>query len=254
MIDLDFQGTVARIVLAAPPANTINPEWCSFFHRAIDEIEQNPGVRVVHIKSSLRLFCAGADLKYVEAGFANGEEGMRRFSDDLRRYQELFLRVENLPCTTLAEIGGAALGGGLELALACDLRAVANEAKVGLPEAGLGLLPAIGGTQRLTTLCGEATAKRLIFLGEVFTGAEAVRLGVAQWAFPASDLPREVAELALRLSRMPGLAARFAKDCIHAARGELADGFDLEISRSRELFQSAETRAMVQEFLNRKNK
>lgn len=254
MIELHVDGAVARIVLAAPPANIINPEWCSFFHRAIDQVEANTEVRVVHIKSSLRLFCAGADLKHVEAGFERGDDGVRRFSDDLHQYQDLFLRVENLRCTTLAEIGGAALGGGLELALACDLRAVANEAKVGLPEVGLGLLPAIGGTQRLTTLCGEATAKRLILLGEVCSGVEAVRLGIAQWAFPASDLPREAAELALRLSRMPGLAARFAKDCIHTARADLAGGFDLEISRSRDLFRSAETKATVRDFLNRKNK
>jgi enoyl-CoA hydratase len=254
MITLQIHGAVAACILDAPPANTINPEWCRAFHGILDQVESNTDIKILHIKSALRLFCAGADLKHVAAGFSRGDTGADEFIADLRSYQQLFFRIENLSCVTLAEIGGAALGGGLELALACDLRVVAREAKIGLPEVGLGLLPAIGGTQRLTAICGEATAKRLIFLGEVFRGEDAVGCGVAQWAFPAADLSDETASLLKRLAEMPSLASRFAKSCIHVARSQSNTGFEAEIQNSRDLFLSAETRMTVDRFLNRKGK
>lgn len=252
MISLQFNETVASCVLDAPPANTISPEWCSHFHAVLDEVESSGDVSVLHIKSALKLFCAGADLKHVAARFSQGEEGLSEFTRDLHSYQKLFLRIEKLKCVTVAEICGAALGGGLELALACDLRAVSHDAKIGLPEVGLGLLPAIGGTQRLSAICGEAAAKRLILTGEVVNGEHAVRLGIAQWGFPAGDIERETAALVQRLARMPKLSSRFAKDCIHAARDPSDAGFDLEVANSQRLFRSDETKSAVAQFLNRK--
>ena len=101
----------------------------------------------------------------------------------------MLAQLEALPMATLAEIGGAAMGGGLELALACDLRVAASEAKLALPETRLGLVPGAGGTQRLTALCGPAVAKRLILGAEVLDGAAAAALGVVHWAVPRAELP-----------------------------------------------------------------
>lgn len=252
MISIQINESIASCVLDAPPANTISPEWCRHFHAVLDDVENNGDVAVLHIKSALKLFCAGADLKLVASRFSHRNDGLNEFTGDLRSYQELFLRIEKMQCTTVAEIGGAALGGGLELALACDLRVVSHEAKIGLPEVGLGLLPAIGGTQRLSAICGEAVAKRLILIGEVINGERAVHLGVAQWGFPASDLVDETAALVKHLSRMPKLSSRFAKECIHAARDPSGVGFGLEITKSQDLFRSDETKSAVAEFLNRK--
>ena len=120
-------------------------------------------------------------------------QGLRTDAGAGRRLQRLAARLETAPLVTLAEIGGAALGGGFELALACDLRIAANEAKVGLPEAGLGLLAAAGGTQRLTRLVGPGIAKRLILGAETLDGAAAERLGLVQWAVPRADLPQAAA-------------------------------------------------------------
>ena len=250
MIDLSIDGRIARVTFNGPPANAINPAWCDAFHGCLDRID-SAGCAVVHIRSALKLFCAGADLKHIAAGFDLGDQALTEFITSLEGYQRLFQRIEDLPCVTVAEIHGAALGGGLELALACDLRVVADDASLGLPEASLGLLPGIGGTQRLTAICGEAYAKRLILTAEVIRGAEAVERGIAQWWFEASRLASETETLVQRMSQMPSTALKSAKDCIRVAVDRREAGFAREIARSRELYCSDETRLAVRNFLNR---
>jgi enoyl-CoA hydratase/carnithine racemase len=120
-------------------------------------------------------------------------------------------RLERLPQVTLAEIGASALGGGLELALACDFRIAAEEARLGLPEPRLGLIPGAGGTQRLPRIAGVAAAKRLILGAEVITGAQAAALGVVHWAVPAAELAAR-APIARDIVAAPRLAE--AKACI----------------------------------------
>ena len=121
---------------------------------------------------------------------------------DVRRFHQLFDRIESLPCVTLAEIGGSALGGGFELALSCDLRMASTTAKLGLPEAKLGLIPGAGGTQRLTRLCGPGTAARIILAAEVVDGATACQLGMVQWAVAPDDLAAHAQALAQRVAEL----------------------------------------------------
>ena len=173
--------------------------------------------------------------------------------DMVRSMQQLFLRIETATVVTLAEIGGAATGGGLELALACDLRVAAIDAMLGLPEAGLGLIPAAGGTQRLTRLCGEGTAKRLILGAELIDGAEALRLGIVQWARPRAELPGWTRELATRVSRTPKAALALSKRCIHAQGDPARDGFAEEVTATRSLYDQHETVAKVSAFLNKRH-
>ena len=155
------------------------------------------------------------------------------------------------PCVTLAEIGGAAMGGGLELTLACDVRVAAVEAKLGLPEVGLGLLPGAGGTQRLTRLCGRGIATRLILGGEIIDGAFAERLGVVQWAQPRESAGRvdKRTRDALRSGSQAALAA--SKQCLAASGDPHRDGFAEELAATRKLYQHPETRRRVSEFLDR---
>ena len=154
-----------------------------------------------------------------------------------------------MPQVTLAEIGGAAMGGGLELALSCDLRIAANEAKVGLPEARLGLIPGAGGTQRLTRLCGPALSSRLILGAEVLDGATAAALGVVHWAVPRADLPERAAEIAKRIAGLPAAALAASKACIAAAGQPGRGGYTDELEFTRQLLNNAETRQRVQAFL-----
>ena len=160
-VSLSIEGGVATATLCRPPVNAINEAWVDRLNEVLDEVAQAGQVGVLRIRSSGRVFCAGADLALMRSIF-DSAAGRERMIVLTRRMQEVFARLEALPQVTLAEIGGAAMGGGFELALACDLRIVSDAARIGLPEARLGLLPAAGGTQRMTRICGEAVARRLI--------------------------------------------------------------------------------------------
>jgi enoyl-CoA hydratase/carnithine racemase len=162
--------------------------------------------------------------------------------------QRLYARIERLPQVTLAEIGGAAMGGGLELALACDLRIAATEANLGLPEARLGLVPGAGGTQRLTRLCGPALAARLILGAEIIDGAAAERLGVVHWTAPRVELPQRAAEIAHRIARLSAAALTACKNCISAAVPKDRGGYSDELDFTRLLLNDAETRQRVDAF------
>jgi len=156
-------------------------------------------------------------------------------------------RLERLPQVTLAEIGASALGGGLELALSCDLRVASEEARLGLPETRLGLLPGAGGTQRLARIAGEATAKRLIFGAEVVSGAQAAALGIVQWAVPAAELAARARAIAGDIAALPAAALAEAKRCIAAA-----NGYELELEATARLLAQDETRARVRAFLEKR--
>jgi len=252
MMRMEIEDRVATLVLDRPPANAINDEWVERFHARLDELEARDDWAVLHVRSALRMFSGGADLKDMRARFGTAE-GIAAQGESVRGYQRLFARIEALPRTTLAEIGGAAMGGGLELALACDLRIVADEARMGLPELQLGLLPGAGGTQRLTRLCGRSLALRLILGAEILDGAAAVQLGLAHWSVSSSALPAAAAARARHYAGLPVHAAARAKACIAAAQYPDAAGFDLEVTSTLALLESAETRALVQRFLARKS-
>ncbi len=205
MISLDIDGFIATITLCRPPVNAINEEWLDSLNSALDKIQDSGAVSVVWIRSSERVFCAGADLNLMSSRFAtkDGQELMISF---VRRIQQVYARLENMGAVSVAEINGAAMGGGLELALACDLRVIADTARIGLPEAGLGLLPGAGGTQRMTRRCGDDVARRLILGGEIIDGKMARELRIAHWNIPDSDMENFARELVNNISRLSGQA------------------------------------------------
>ena len=163
-----------------------------------------------------RAFSAGGDLAMIEAraaaGAANGPRGRGAIRDGMRAFYQLFLSVRDLPCPTLAAINGAAIGAGLCVALACDLRIASREAKLGLNFTQLGLHPGMGATWTLPRLVGPARAAELLFSSRVFTGAEAATIGLVNRAVaPAEVLPAAHA-----------LAAEFAAAAPLAVRGREA--------------------------------
>jgi len=245
---LDFDDRIARITLDDPPANAIGAAWLDAFSANLDRIEASDRVAVLHIRSDGRMFCAGADLREMRARLSepDGADAMVALA---ARMQRVFARIESLPQVSLAEIGGAALGGGLELALACDLRIVAAEAKLGLPEARLGLVPGAGGTQRLTRLVGYACAARLVLGAELIDGTTAGALGVAQWVAPRTDLPRRADEIAAAVAALPRRALAACKSCLAAAGDPRRDGYADELAASRALYDDDDTRARVAAFL-----
>jgi enoyl-CoA hydratase len=251
MLATERAGRVVVATLARPPVNALDGELIAHLDAVLDQVAADPQIAVLHIRSDQKSFCAGADLALMRACFT--AERRDAMVDVVRSMQRLFMRLETAAVITLAEIGGAAIGGGLELALACDLRVVAIDAMLGLPEVGLGLIPAAGGTQRLTRLCGEGTAKRLILGAELIDGAEALRLGIVQWARPREQLAGWTRELAARLCGMPRAALVASKRCIHAEVDPSRDGFAEEITATRSLYDNPETVAKVSEFLNKRH-
>lgn len=248
MLALERTGRIAVATLSRPPVNALDGMFIESLDAMLGQVTADPEIAVLHLRSDERAFCAGADLALMQSCLAT-PEGLERMVDVVMRMQHLFARIESVGVVTVAEIGGAAMGGGLELALACDLRVAALDAQLGLPEARLGLLPAAGGTQRLTRLCGHGIAKRLILGAEVIDGADAARLGVVQWAQPRAQLAGWTAELVARIAGMPKAALAACKRCIHAAAESGRDGYAEEIAATRSLYDEPETRARVSEFL-----
>jgi enoyl-CoA hydratase/carnithine racemase len=250
-VSLSIEGGVATATLCRPPVNAINEAWVDRLNEVLDEVAQAGQVGVLRIRSSGRVFCAGADLALMRSIF-DSAAGRERMIVLTRRMQEVFARLEALPQVTLAEIGGAAMGGGFELALACDLRIVSEAARIGLPEARLGLLPAAGGTQRMTRICGEAVARRLILGAELVAGADAVGLGLAQWSAPAAELEARAQALTARLAELPPQTLAANKHCIDVAARGGEDGFEAELAASAQLLAEPETQRRVTAFLEGK--
>lgn len=241
-----------QVTLGRPPVNAINQEWLERFHQALEGLEESQEIGVLHLRSSQKVFSAGADLKLMQRCFER-EDGADALVEHARAMQDLYRRIETLPQVTVAEIGGAALGGGLELALACDLRVASTEAMLGLPEARLGLLPGAGGTQRLTRLCGPGVARRLILGAEMVNGEKACELGLVQWAIAPQQLEAWTRELVASLAGLPAAALAASKRCLAAAEQAGESGFALELHETRQLLGREDTRERIAKFLGKRN-
>ncbi|HRH88249.1 MAG TPA: enoyl-CoA hydratase/isomerase family protein [Rubrivivax sp.] len=244
-------GRVLVATLARPPVNALDDRLIAALDAVLDRAIGDDSIAVLQLRSDERAFSAGADLALIETCFATAQ-GPDWMTEVVREMQRLYWRLESAPLVTLAEIGTLALGGGLELALACDLRVAALEARLGLPEARLGLLPGAGGTQRLTRLCGPGLAKRLILGAELIDGATAERLGLVQWAVPRAQLAPHAAEIARCYAEMPKAALAANKRCIAAATDPDRDGYADELTETRRLYDHPDTRAKVSDFLARR--
>ena len=243
MITLEREGPLAVATLARAPVNAINEDWLARLEGIFDQLQDTA---VLLVRSSQKAFCAGADLELMRSRF-DTPEGRSRMVAFVREIQRVLARLERLPQVTLAEIGAAALGGGLELALACDLRIAAEDARLGLPEPRLGLIPGAGGTQRLPRVAGEAVAKRLILGAEVITGAQAAALGVVHWAVPAAGLAARARAIAADIAALPAAALAEAKRCI----GD-ANGYERELEATARLLAQDETQSRVRAFLEKR--
>jgi len=248
MFETEERGKRLILSLSRPPVNAINDEWLERFHAILGEIEGRDDLGVLHIRSSQRVFCGGMDVEHIR-GLSRRPDGADAMVADVLKFQRAFAKIEAMPQVVLAEIGGAALGGGLELALACDLRLASERAKIGLPEARLGLIPGAGGTQRLTRLCGRGIASRLILSGEVIDGKTAERLGVVQWSFEHERLQGEAEGIAVRISELSAASIREAKRLIAAAQDPSRDGYAEEAAADRRLFALEDTQSRLVKFL-----
>ncbi|XP_052141276.1 probable enoyl-CoA hydratase 2, mitochondrial [Oryza glaberrima] len=202
---------IVEMRLERPEArNAIGREMLQGLRSAIEKVKADATANVVLLASSVpKVFCAGADLK--ERRLMSPCE-VREFVNSLR---STFLSFEAFSIPTIAIVEGAAFGGGLELALSCDLRICGENATFSLPETGLAIIPGAGGTQRLPRIVGKSRAKELIFTGRRFDAVEAVTMGVVNYCVPAGEAYKRALELAQEINQKGPLAIRMAKKAIN---------------------------------------
>lgn len=250
MITLERDGRVAVLTLDRPPANAFDEDQVDRLDRCVDQVRATEDCRALLVRGSGRMFSAGADIGAIGSRL-DGPDGADRMAAFTARLQQVYSRLEACEVPTVAAIHGAATGGGLELALACDIRIAASDAKIGLPELAIGLIPGAGGTQRLTRAAGRGAAMRIILGAELVDGAEAQRLGIVHWSVPAAELIITAAQVAARLAEQPSPAVAAAKRCIGLAEAPAA-GFAAEVEAIRDLIKTPEARDLVHAFLARR--
>lgn len=195
------------IELDRPEAyNAFSDEMMDEIKAALIKAEGMNDVRVVIFSGKGKVFASGADIKELNE--------MSPLEALFPRMQSLYDFIYKFPKPTVAAIDGYALGGGMELAAACDLRIATGRSKFGLPECKLGVIPGAGGTQRLVKLIGESKVKELVFLGEMIDGAEAKSIGFINLLVEETELQERVVNVAKKITEKAPLALRFAKECI----------------------------------------
>jgi enoyl-CoA hydratase len=239
---------VATVVIDRPEKrNALSAQVRAELVAALDQLEQDPDIRVVVITGAgEKAFVAGADI----AEFASRTPIEQRAAMEGRR---LFDVVAAYPKPTIAALNGVALGGGCELALACDIRIAARSARLGQPEVNLGLLPGGGGTQRLPRLVGLGRALRLILTGAIIGAEEAERIGLVDEVVDDDQLVGRAQELALGIARHSPLTLRLIKQAVRAAAEmPLAAGLELERELFITAFSSDDRREGVTAFLEKR--
>ncbi len=205
------ENGVAVVTLNRPKAlNALNKELMGEISQVFDELNAKEAVKVIIITGSgEKSFVAGADIK--EMKDLNINEGRLWAAQS----EGVFLKIEQCPKMVIAAVNGFALGGGCELAMACDIRMASDNAKFGQPEVGLGIIPGFGGTQRLPRLIGRGMAKYLIYSAEMIKAEEALRVGLVQKVVPQAELLAEAKKLAAVIMSKSMMAVSFAKDAIN---------------------------------------
>lgn len=222
---LEKKDGIATLELYRPQKkNSLNAEMRHELEVCLGELGNDHAVRVVVLTGSEEIFCAGADISEIE-GTGSAEAAYKHARD----FQMLFDQVESLPQPVIAAVSGYALGGGCELALACDFRIASDTAKFGLPEIKIGAFPGGGGTQRLPRAIGVAKAKEMILLGDPINATEALAAGLVLKVVPKAQLMAEANGFAARIAALPRLALQASKMLINKSQEiDLATGLELE--------------------------
>lgn len=237
---------IATVVIDRPDArNALNATVRTELQAAFEAVADDDAVRVVVLTGAddAGAFVAGADVTELRERSAVEQRAASEFP-------RVYETVADCPVPVIARIGGHALGGGCELAQACDVRIASEDAKLGQPEIGLGLIPGGGGTQRLPRLVGEGQALRMILSGELLDATEAAEIGLVEEAVPAEALDETVDELASRIAAHSPLAVRRATEAVRAAAEKpLDDGLAYERELFVGLFDSHDTDEGIDAFL-----
>ena len=246
---LEVGNGLATLTINRPKAmNALNSETLCALNECLSELECREDVRVVILTGAgEKAFGAGADISEMVDTTAKQGRAMGLLAC------EVFGRLEQMPQVTIAAVNGFALGGGCEIAMACDLRVAAETAKFGQPECGLGILPGFGGTQRLARLVGKARAKELIFTCDMIDAQEAWRIGLVNKVVPLDGLMDCCVQMANRIMGNGGFAVTLAKQAINVGMDtDLASGLKLEANLFGLSFATEDKREGMMAFLEKR--
>lgn len=247
LVDVLQDGVLTLTLNRPEKLNALDQAMVDALHAALDYYAGNPDVRVVVLTGAGdKAFAAGADI---------GQLRERRAADALRAINAgLFDRIAAFACPTIAAVRGFALGGGCELALACDLRVCGLSAKFGQPETGLGILAAAGATWRLAALIGLGRARELLFTGRLIDANEAHTIGLANVVVPDEELSAATADMANLIARNDPLATQLTKQALRLVQGP-EDQYRQFVSAAQAVcFESPEKLRRMDAFLDRKKR
>ena len=239
---------VAIATISRPPANALSQGLIQDVNALLDAVENDEAVRVIVIHGEGRFFSAGADIKEFTS-VKSGEE----FGGLANNGQVVFERVEQFSKPVIAAIHGAALGGGLELAMGCHMRFVTETAKLGLPELSLGIIPGFAGTQRLPRYVGVAKAAEMMFTSEPISGVEAVQWGLANKAFSDEELLPETLKIAKKIAKKSPIALKAAIQMLNYSKTpSFYEGVKAEAQSFGDVFVSADAKEGIQAFIEKR--
>jgi enoyl-CoA hydratase len=248
-IKLTIEDRIAIITIDHAPVNAFDFTTLTELGSAVDEVVANPDVKAAIITGGGQLaFVAGADIN--EFTKLTTPEQAATF---IELGQSTFTKIENRPKPFIAAINGIALGGGMELALACHMRIIGDRARLGQPEINLGIIPGWGGTQRLTRIVGPAKATELILTGDNLTAQEAFRLNLVNKVVPGGEVLKTAKDLAKKIVSKGGLAIAAAMQAISQARdAELNAGLAVEAKNITNLVGTEDAREGITAFLGKR--
>ncbi|PWI47522.1 hypothetical protein CEE45_11370 [Candidatus Heimdallarchaeota archaeon B3_Heim] len=228
--------------------NALNEKTIVELHDCIDQLSQSEDTKVVVITGvGKKSFIAGADITMFEG---KSPTSIRKL---ILKLQETLNKLEDLPFPVIASINGYCLGGGIELAMACDLRIASSTAIIGQPEIKLGLIPGAGGTQRLSRIVGTGRAKEIIFLGDNVDAESAKSFGLVNWVVPPENLEEKTLKIASRLAKGPSFALNMAKEVINRGpESSLLDAIRMEAELFALCFAHEDVKEGVNAFLNKR--
>lgn len=239
---------VAVVTIARPPANALSQGLIRDVSALLDEMEDKEGVRVIVLHGEGRFFSAGADIKEFTS-VTSGEE----FAALAKNGQDVFERLETYSKPVIAAIHGAALGGGLELAMACHLRYVTPSTKLGLPELQLGIIPGFAGTQRLPRYVGVAKAAEMMFTSDPISGEDAVKWGLANAVFSEEELLAQTLKIANKIAKKSPVALKHAIAMLQYGKTpSFYEGVTAESASFGEVFVSADAKEGIQAFIEKR--
>lgn len=248
VVELVVDEGVGIITINNPPVNALTLEVRAQLKEVLQDVEQNAEIRTIVITGAgPKCFVAGADIKDFPNQF---EVGPR---ENATIYKEMFAYLQDTPRPVIAALNGLALGGGLELALSCDLRIADEKAKFGLTEVTLGLVPGLGGTQRLTRLVGAAKAKELLFTGRMVKAEEAAQIGLINQVVPNGESLNEALKLAKKLAKGAGVAMGYDKYLVNKGLElDLKDALEMEMQYVEKVFETEDLREGLDAFINKR--